>query len=605
MGNNLKTIFTRLSLHGFLKPITKEFPFLLFSFVMIGGVDALRRIHGEIVVPDPKVSFVNCVGNMFVAFFFAYLFTCVISLAAKRWVKIIGYTVFLLLFLIVSFIEQNFNSRISPQILTLLAETTTAESSEFLSVYALAPKSITVYSWVLVVAVLFLSLEYFYGKYLSKIKKRFVFLRKPILTKTIEMFLLVVLSLSLFFCGKSYMELFSCSTSDEVSTWQPTGPQDYVTDIVYSLYSLHLSGKEIEKAIDVSKNAITKLSVQEGDSINLILVIGESHIKWHSSLYGYRLPTNPLLEKEKECGRLFVFEDVAAPFIRTSDNIKNLLSCNCIGQNEKWYEKPIFPAIFKKMGFHVSFFDNQGNGSKTSTGFALNSFLYNDDILNISYNQISDTCFRYDGEMVEYYSKMKERERRNLLIFHLQGQHMKAEEKYPHTNRFNKFNKDDILRNDSWLNDEKRQIIAEYDNATLYNDYVLKEITRLFEDENTVMIYLSDHGEETYDYRDQYGRKMHDEMTSNYVKYIYEIPFMIWCSDKYITNHPTLVSELKEARLKPFSSDNLCQMLFYMGGVKNAYYKAEHNPMTHEYKCPRRIIEGGFLFDEYRIRVDR
>ena len=582
------------------RSFVKELPFLLFAFIMIGGVSALRRIHGEMITLDPKVSLLNLLGQLLVAFFFAYTLTIIFTASAKKWLKIIGYVFLFLWYFVVSFVDENFDSRISPQVLTLLAETTSTESSEFLQVYAFAPTSLAVYGRIIILVFLVLLTEYLYKKFrLGNLGKKLSASWINGLSKVVAIFLLAVLALSAICCGKYYFELFRCSTSDEVSTWQPLGPQDSVTDVVYSLYALNLADKEVSTAIEVNKNAVEELSVMDGDSINLIVVIGESHIKWHSSIYGYKFLTNPFMENERDSGRLFVFEDVAASYIRTSDNIKNILSCNSIGQKEKWYERPIFPVIFKKVGYHVSFFDNQGNGSTTSTGFALNSFLYNADILNISYDQVSDTCFSYDGQMVEHYAKIGTRGKRNLLIFHLLGQHVKAEDNYPHTSQFNKFKAKDIDRYDAWLDDVKRQTIADYDNATLYNDYVLKEITKLFEDENTIMIYMSDHGEETYDFRDQYGRKLHDKMTSNYVKYIYEIPFLIWCSNKFVTAHPDVVSQLKEATKKPFSSDNTSQILFYLGRVRD-YYISERNPLTDEYKCPQRFVEGEYLFDECR-----
>ena len=49
------------------------------------------------------------------------------------------------------------------------------------------------------------------------------------------------------------------------------------------------------------------LAVCEADSVDVVFVIGESFIKWHSSLYGYRLPTSPVLDEELRRGRLAVF----------------------------------------------------------------------------------------------------------------------------------------------------------------------------------------------------------------------------------------------------------------------------------------------------------
>ena len=62
------------------------------------------------------------------------------------------------------------------------------------------------------------------------------------------------------------------------------------------------------------------------------------------------------------------------------------------------------------------------------------------------------------------------------------------------------------FRKESWLTEEMRDDIAHYDNATRYNDHVLEQIIRLYEGQRTVVVYLSDHGEEVYDYRASSGR---------------------------------------------------------------------------------------------------
>lgn len=46
-----------------------------------------------------------------------------------------------------------------------------------------------------------------------------------------------------------------------------------------------------------------------------------------------------------------------------------------------------------------------------------------------------------------------------------------------------------------------RQAIAEYDNATCYNDALIGEVISHYRHANAVIVYLSDHGEETYDWR--------------------------------------------------------------------------------------------------------
>lgn len=582
------------SLH---KPLLYEFPFFVISFFLLGGFGAIQRIHGHIVNPEPEFNLVTLVGNGLVLLIVSYLLTCFLFWQKKRLFKGLFYFVLFLVFLIVSFIEANFGARICPAVVTLVAETTSTESNEFFGVYAFTRSSLLVYLSCFIIAIIVLTSEFLYKEFMKSCLYTYI-LGKNMFFSVITGCLLFA---SLLSCT-TYVSLFKCETSDEVSTWQTYGPHDCVSDMLYTWYDLRLAGDELRNAIQCTREAIPLLAPSANtDSLNIILVIGESHIKWHSSIYGYKLPTNPMMDKEIKSGNMFVFENVTAPFIRTSDNIKNMLCSNCIGENEKWYQTPFFPALFKASGWYVSFFDNQRDWKKnSSTVFALNSFLYNDDMINMSYHELNDTSFRYDAEIVEYYSKLKlKRSNRNLILFHLQGQHVSAGDRYPKPSKFEIFKKEDINRKESWIDEAKKQIIAEYDNATYYNDYVLRRIIDLYRDESTIMIYLSDHGEETYDYRDQYGRKVYDEMNEKYVHYIYEIPFLIWCSDKYLSDNPDMLVSIQKAVKKPFSSDNLAQLMFVLGDIQTKYRKEELNPLSNKYRCPKRVIEAKYCFDDY------
>ena len=55
------------------------------------------------------------------------------------------------------------------------------------------------------------------------------------------------------------------------------------------------------------------------------------------------------------------------------------------------------------------------------------------------------------------------------------------------------------------LSDAEQQSVADYLNATRYNDLVVDHIIRLFEKRNAIVLYFADHGEEVYNYRHQLG----------------------------------------------------------------------------------------------------
>ena len=67
--------------------------------------------------------------------------------------------------------------------------------------------------------------------------------------------------------------------------------------------------------------------------------------------------------------------------------------------------------------------------------------------------------------------------------------------------------------------------MAHYDNATRWNDEVINRILRNFANEDAVVVYFSDHGEEVYDGSlPLYGR-IHDEQPSaEVIRHEYEIP---------------------------------------------------------------------------------
>ena len=147
---------------------------------------------------------------------------------------------------------------------------------------------------------------------------------------------------------------------------------------------------------------------------------------------------------------------------------------------------------------------------------------------------------------------------------------------------------------------EMREIIAHYDNATRYNDDVIRQLVSMYQDQNTVMVYLSDHGEEVYDYRDNYGRddwSMGNE-PQQVLRYQYMVPMVVWCSDKYLTLHPEMAELLKQSADKPFMLDNTCHLLFRLANLLTPYYNNRRDILSPDYKCPKRIINDQFDYDE-------
>lgn len=566
--------------------------------LIIQRVNALENIS---MLP----TYLNLSGRIAILFLFAYLLAAALTAirrnSARLCVKIFFYLILILLFSIRYFLLSNFGLEISPTCFVLLAETTVTESTEFIDQYILSNsmlpllKSVSCY----VLAIIVAELSWFYIKKAVNRKEKISSL-SIFLTRSVTLFLAIILLFGLY-STNIYWRVYNAKSPDHIRYLLP--PNDPLSSIYTSLTTLHMMSNNVADAIEVNKrvyeteNAYTT----QDDTINIVVVIGESYIKSHSQLYGYSLATSPNLKKEQEEGRLFVFNDVISSSNSTSIVMREIFSCNSNDVEEQWFDYPTFLTIFRKAGYNVLFWDNQRDYDKMATySFTLNSFLYNPELQNILYTQTNSESYEYDGGIVESFNNNVDIsvEKNNLILFHLQGQHVTPSRRFPH-DTFKHFTADSIKRNDAFLTNEMKEYIADYDNATLYNDYVMSRIFDTFKDSNTVLIYFSDHGEEAYDYRKQCGRD-HGEITPMMLKYQFEIPFVIWCSDIYKKNNPNIVDSIHKAVNRPFVLDNICNTLFNLGGVKTKYYRAEFDLVSANYECEERVVKGQYVYEKIR-----
>lgn len=580
-----------------LQPIFQQ-PILFLSLFWLLGFRTLQFVYGFVMGHDTDST-----HNMFMflcqlslLFLLSYFLCLSVVITKSRFIKNLIYFLASLLFVIERFIYSGFSmSGISPNILLLIAETNVTEGTDFLSTFLFTPAAIKCYIFLVVMVSLIAFLEYHYKRIINSIS---TILQMGGAMRIIALGVMICLSLSVYSLS-SFVNLFSCKGTDDVGSWRLNDkirPIDTISNIVYSYVHLHMASKEMETAVATSEKAfVRQLSIKQNnrDSLTVVCVIGESFIKHHSNLYGYSLETCPNMQSEEENGNLIAYTNVVSPFAGTSRVIRNVLCCNNVTMEEKWYDKPFFPSLFKASGYSVYMFDNQKSDDPNSSyGFTLNSFLYNKKLTKISYDYVNPTPCKYDGNFIcEYKSQcMKHDNPKNLIIVHLMGQHMKASSQYPHTKQFTRFTTNEIKRKESWMNDDIKQEIAHYDNATYYNDYVLSLLFDMYRDRNSIIVYFSDHGEEIYDWRNSMGRVDQDEPNKNVIKYQYEVPFFVWCSNKYIANNHTKYLNIIKSKGKPFSIDNVAHFLFDVADVNTPYYVNKYNPLSDSYKCEKRYV---------------
>lgn len=329
---------------------------------------------------------------------------------------------------------------------------------------------------------------------------------------------------------------------------------------------------------------------------NIVLIIGESFNKHHSSLYGYPLKTNPCLEKEYN---LFIMQDVISTDRLTSIVLKNIFSFRNKDNHIYWAESTLFPAIFKKAGYCSYLISNQEveDGDYKDVYNMANNYLVHSRTKQYLWNIQNKQIHQYDSQLIDEYINLKnEKATYSLIIFHLLGQHTAYADRYPKEKSFFT-EKDYDYRTD--LNQKQKSYLAHYDNAIRYGDEVIKSIIDLFRNDDSIIIFFSDHGEEVYDYRDYMGRSHEPVITADMAKNVFEIPFFIWMSDSYIKTHADVVECVENSMDKPWIIDDLPHLLLNLAGIECDMYDPDRSLLSNKYIYSKRLIHDSMQdYDE-------
>ena len=563
-----------------VRPIANNLVFFLVVFILLYSPVACfwiccyqpwLRLYGILAVP--------------VVLFSTYLCVLIVEyLGCKKLVKLVIYSFTYLFAIIEIFLVLTYGSRFNLSILQLILETNLNEVYGFISSYVFNFKNMIFYT----IIVLFIIVNYLLEK--RELKLQNISFRLKCL---ISIVILLLCGLNLFRDIRWCKELLFEENANNILTKKESFiyGTDYttLTNLILAFKIQTLLINEIDDLANSLKEEYEVIC--EIDSINVILIIGESYNKYHSQLYGYNKQTNPLLSEEKKKGNLYVFNDVVSPFTATSKCMRSIFSFYSQDKDVRWCDTPLFPNIFKRVGYNVMLVSNQEClGSNRNVWDSLNTFLVNKDLVSKLFNFVNAEKFQYDGELIkEYKNQIKniDESKSKLIIFHLTGQHVAYEFDYPESET--QFTIDDYnSRTD--LNVSQKEILAHYDNATCYNDKVVASIIDLFKDSNSIVVYISDHGEEVFDYREVFGRTREGYLTSEIVKYQYEVPFMIWVSDEYKNKNIDKYKKISEAINKPYTIDDIPHLMLDLGGIKCEWFEPERSVINRS-------------FNENRIRL--
>ncbi|WP_447769748.1 phosphoethanolamine transferase CptA [Pseudomonas kilonensis] len=322
----------------------------------------------------------------------------------------------------------------------------------------------------------------------------------------------------------------------------------------------------------------------------LVLVIGESTNRQRMSLYGYPRETTPELDKLKD--QLSVFDNVITPRPYTIEALQQVLTFADEENPDLYLSTPSLVSMMKQAGYKTFWITNQQTMTKRNT--MLTTFSQQADEQVYLNNNRNQNAAQYDGDVIEPFNKaLADSAPRKLIVVHLLGTHMSYKYRYPPT--FNKFTDRKDVPAD--LRDDQVPTYNSYDNAVLYNDFVVSSLIKDYAktDPNGFLLYLSDHGEDVFD------SQGHGTLGRNEGKPtapMYTIPFMAWASPKWRENHDwNFAGDLS----RPYSSSHLIHTWADMAGLSfdeldhskslvSDDFKARPLLIGNPYQAPRKAL---------------
>ncbi|WP_278409186.1 phosphoethanolamine transferase CptA [Pseudomonas rhodesiae] len=317
-----------------------------------------------------------------------------------------------------------------------------------------------------------------------------------------------------------------------------------------------------------------------GQPSTLVLVIGESTNRQRMSLYGYPRTTTPELDKLRD--QLAVFDNVITPRPYTIEALQQVLTFADEENPDLYLKTPSIVSMMKQAGYKTYWITNQQTMTKRNT--MLTTFSEQADEQVYLNNNRNQNARQYDGDVLAPFSKaLADPAERKFIVVHLLGTHMSYQYRYPPS--FDKFTDREGVP--ASISDDQLPTYNSYDNAVLYNDFVVSSLIKDYAktDPNGFLLYLSDHGEDVFD---SAGHSTLGRNEGKPTAPMYTIPFMAYASPKWRESHSwNFAGDLQ----RPYSSSQLIHTWADLAGLSSEELDRSKSLVSDSFK-PRPLLIG-------------
>lgn len=546
---------------GYLQRIFDEhFMFIMILFI-INSLTTAWSLFDE-----DKIDV--AIGYIFSVWLGSLIITCLIDLLPKRFLQKIVKAVLVipigLIFIGEFFTMYCYKALIGTGIINSALETNMREATEFFSMYI-------GFSGVVSVIVLIALIVGLY-KY-NPLKK--ITLKQ----KTKSGIVCTLMVLSVFYTIRMFTVYTDFIWDDEVLPVQR----------VYASTSVAVRNMQAYRELSSQVNSKVELTENKSEIKNIVFILGESTNRNHMHLYGYYLPNTPNLDALNEKGEISVFRDVVSPHSTTIAVLSKLFTFCNRESDQEWYHYNNLIDVMNAAGYKTYWLSNQETSGVW--GNVAQIYAAHSDVS--AFTRIRDSREDYgivDGELFPLIDDAiaNRSEDKNFYVVHLMGGHGLYYNRFPYS--FSKFSKDDI---NLPITDGKKEIVAQYDNALYYNDYIVSSIIDKFRDSETLVIYVPDHGEAVYDE----GEDMSGHIEENPTHHMIEIPVIMWASEKFRAKYPEKWEQIKKAADRPYMTDDMIHTVMDLADIKTAEFDPTRSIVNDKFNEQRPRIFDGMDYD--------
>ena len=467
-----------------------------------------------------------------------------------------------------------FHMPVNHVMIDIILMTNLRESSEFISIYIINRNF-----WLFIgaaVLVLFTAWKIFTAILRNK--------------KLYAAFMLIIIIISTFAFTREYL-------------LRKFGSRGYAADFAYFIgasriyamtsqtYERRQSYDEIFKQAPKDEDVI--ITQNESTIPYVVFILGESTGRRHMGIYGYNLQTTPNLAERKAQGNLYVFDDVVSPHSSTAVSMQKILTFFRQESPGQWFNYMNLFSVLKSAGYYTVWLSNQ----EVSINGSISRFC--SSICDSSrFTELKDTWVFgpvLDEKIIPLLDDaLLHGREKNFYLIHLMGTHFSYKLRYPRN--FAKFTVNDETENYYAATASDKQACAEYDNAILYNDYIVNEIIKRFEDKNAIIIYASDHADNVFD--DDSGISGHNDGTQN--RCMIEIPFLVWTSEKFRESYPELNARIKSSIHRPYMTDDVIHTILDICSISTPDYDPSRSVINPDFNASRKRIYAGCEYTKDR-----